>query len=180
VKPVRSAQEFAVAAGVSRETLAKLERYADLLLKWQPRINLVAPDTLPTVWHRHFLDSAQLLPLIPESARQIVDLGSGAGFPGLVLALCGEGKFAVDLYEADSRKAAFLASVIRETKAPAQVIQTRLETTDLSYAHVITARALAPLPALLEMAGWHDRDIPKRTTGRRGNRGLLRDVEARL
>ena len=82
-------EEFAAKIGVSRETLAKLKAYADLLADWNARHNLVAKSTLPNLWHRHFWDSAQLVPQIPAGARTLADLGSGAGFPGLVLACCG-------------------------------------------------------------------------------------------
>src|SRR5579883_2632587 len=80
-------EEFAAQTGVSRETLARLKAYADLLADWNARHNLVAKSTLPDVWHRHFLDSAQLAPLLPTAGKTLADLGSGAGFPGLVLAV---------------------------------------------------------------------------------------------
>jgi 16S rRNA (guanine527-N7)-methyltransferase len=148
---VRDAGDFAAATGVSRETMDRLQTFADLLTRWQRHINLVAPNTLPELWHRHFYDSAQLLPLIPPQARVIADLGSGAGFPGLVLALCGGGRFRLDLYESDSRKAEFLRTVIRQTEAPAQVHEGRIEAVAKPGADVITTRALAPLPALLHL-----------------------------
>jgi 16S rRNA (guanine527-N7)-methyltransferase len=138
---------------VSRETLARFQTYADLLAKWNRAINLVSPATLPDLWHRHFLDSAQLrryLPPAPSSARRVIlDVGAGAGFPGLVLALldCGE----VHLVEADQRKAAFLREAIRVTGADAQVHCQRLEALPFLAVDVVTCRAFAPLPKLLEL-----------------------------
>jgi 16S rRNA (guanine527-N7)-methyltransferase len=98
------AEGFAAATGVSRETLARLAAYAALLIAWSGRINLVGRTTLDDLWRRHFLDSAQLMPLLPSGVQSLVDLGSGAGFPGLVLAILGVA--GVELVEADSRKAA--------------------------------------------------------------------------
>src|SRR5438128_9533633 len=99
-------EDFAALTGVSRETSARLEAYAALLAQWNQRINLVGRDTLRDVWRRHFLDSAQLLCYVPEGTRSLVDLGSGAGFPGLVLAILGMP--GVELVESDARKCAFL------------------------------------------------------------------------
>lgn len=138
---------------VSRETLGRFQTYADLLVKWNRAINLVGPATLPQLWHRHFLDSAQLrqyLPPAPEAAeRVILDVGAGAGFPGLVLALLGCG--AVHLVEADQRKAMFLREVVRATGAPADVHACRLEALPLLPVDVVTCRAFAPLPKLLAL-----------------------------
>ncbi len=140
---------------VSRETEARLDRYADLLGRWQRAKNLVAPSTLDALWTRHFADSAQIVPLATK-ARRWVDLGSGAGFPGLVAAvmLAEAPGVRVDLVEANARKCAFLRAVIRETGAPAHVHALRIEAfldglTD--PVDVITARALAPLPELVAM-----------------------------
>ncbi|HEX6977720.1 MAG TPA: 16S rRNA (guanine(527)-N(7))-methyltransferase RsmG [Alphaproteobacteria bacterium] len=142
---------------VSRETLDRLGRYEALLRKWQVRINLVGPGTLNDVWRRHFLDSAQLFPLIPGPAATLIDLGSGAGFPGLVLAiLAGAVRpgLAVHLVESDARKAAFLIEAVRETGAAAKVHTARVEAMAgrLPPADVVTARALAPLGTLLALA----------------------------
>jgi len=152
-----SPADFANATGVSRETLERLKLYADLLIRWQKRINLIAPATIPDLWHRHMLDSAQLLPHIPDSAQHLVDLGSGAGFPGLVVALCLIRPVRISLYESDQRKSAFLREVIRQTGAPAVVHTQRIEETDDKTADLIMARALAPLPKLLPLAErfWH-------------------------
>ncbi len=161
-----TSDEFAKAANVSRETLAQFIVYKDILEKWQPRINLVGPATLPDVWIRHFLDSAQLYPLIAKAlkgrSRQAVlyDLGSGAGFPGLVLALLAAGDrrpMDVHLVESDKRKAAFLGEVCRATGlARAVTIHAvriaSLPLERLPRADVVTARALAPLSDLLDLA----------------------------
>jgi 16S rRNA (guanine527-N7)-methyltransferase len=143
-----TAAGFQSATNVSRETLARLEHYATLLRKWQPAINLVGPGTLDDLWRRHMLDSAQLAPL--AAGRRWLDMGSGAGFPGLVLAILGVG--GVHLVESDARKAAFLATVARETAASAIVHTSRLEDLQAEPFDVITARALAPLPRLLALA----------------------------
>ena len=145
-----SAEAFAEQAGVSRETLARFEAYAALLRKWQPRINLVGRTSLHDLWRRHFLDSAQLRRLVPEGARSLVDLGSGAGFPGLVLAILGVP--GVTLIEADRRKVAFLRECARLTGAAVAVRAGRIEDLAPSRADVVTARALAPLHRLLQLA----------------------------
>ena len=139
---------FAECMHVSRETCDRLAAHLDLLLRWQRRINLVGTATLGDPWRRHVLDSAQLAPLIPSGAR-IADIGSGAGFPGLVLALLGTGP--VTLIESDARKAAFLREAVRITGAPAAVANARAEALDLA-ADVATARACAPLHVLLGLA----------------------------
>jgi 16S rRNA (guanine527-N7)-methyltransferase len=142
---------FQTETGVSRETLDRLQRYADALVRWQARINLVAPATLPDLWRRHMLDSAQLLPLMPAGARRLIDLGSGAGFPGLVLAILGVPE--VHLIEADSRKCAFLREAARLTGAGSITVHNRrIEAMPAEAYDVVTARALAPLPELLKLA----------------------------
>lgn len=146
-------KEFQAKSGVSRETLDRLVVYADLLVKWQARINLVGPETLPDLWSRHMLDSAQLFGLIPPQAKRLVDLGSGAGFPGLVLAVMGAPD--VHLIESDSRKCAFLREAARLTGASVTVINKRIEQVAPLAADVVTARALAPLVKLLDWAAPH-------------------------
>jgi len=141
------AEGFRRATAVSRETLARLQTYLRLLEKWQPRINLVGPATLRDPWRRHLLDSAQLLPLIPESARRLADLGSGAGFPGLVLAILGVPD--VHLIESDHRKVAFLREVAAATTTPVTIHPARIEAVPPLQADVVTARALAPLARLM-------------------------------
>lgn len=145
---------FQEVTGVSRETVDRLRLYETLLRKWQRTINLVGPSTLDDPWRRHFLDSAQLLPWAPAGARSWVDVGSGAGFPGLVLALLGAHQ--VHLVESDARKAAFLREVARATGAPVIVHATRSEavsreTLGGAIAEVITARAVAPPGAVFDM-----------------------------
>ena len=139
--------EFAVLTGVSRNTLARLDAYAGLLTNWSARINLVAASTLVDPWRRHFLDSAQLLPLIPAGANSLIDLGSGAGFPGLVLAIMGAG--GIELVESDARKCAFLREAARVAAAPATVRNARIETVPARPVAVVTARAYASLDQLL-------------------------------
>ena len=142
--------QFARQADVSRETLARLKRYAEMLEKWNRRINLVGRGTIEDLWRRHMLDSAQLLPLIPQDAGSLVDLGSGAGFPGLVLAICGVKN--VHLIEADRKKCAFLREIARETDTPVTIHNKRIEEIESFQADIVTSRALAPLPKLLDMA----------------------------
>jgi 16S rRNA (guanine527-N7)-methyltransferase len=144
------ARGFAAQVGVSHETLARLEAYAELLMRWSARVNLVGRNTIADLWRRHFLDSAQLRGSIPTSARSLVDIGSGAGFPGLVLAVLGVP--AVELVEADERKCAFLREAARVAEAPVVLRQARAESLPPEPRDVVTARACAPLPALLELA----------------------------
>jgi 16S rRNA (guanine527-N7)-methyltransferase len=136
---------------VSRESFARIETYVELLLTWQAKINLIGPSTIEDVWRRHILDSLQLLPLMRNKTEAIADLGSGAGIPGLVLAL--GGNLRTDLYESNGKKVAFLREVIRQTNTNAQVHQIRLETLEdhlpARIPRYVTARALAPLERLL-------------------------------
>ena len=173
---------FSGAFNVSHETLAKFVTYATLLTKWQKTINLVAPSTLDVIWHRHFADSAQLVPLAldalaasgaaPRPSIRWVDLGSGAGFPGMVAALMlsnaastsGEAEVNqhrlpsphVTLIESDQRKSAFLREVARKCSMPVEILSIRIESaatqSKLVRPHVVSARALAPLDKLLHLA----------------------------
>jgi 16S rRNA (guanine527-N7)-methyltransferase len=141
---------------VSRETLARLDAFVDLLLSWQQRTNLIAHSTEATIWTRHIADSLQLIPLAPD-ARVWADLGSGAGFPGLVIAcaLADTPGAHVDLVESNGKKAAFLREAVRVTGAPAAVHHVRAEDFAAGAKEridVVTARALAPLPNLLALA----------------------------
>jgi 16S rRNA (guanine527-N7)-methyltransferase len=147
---VVTADEFAAAAGVSRETLARLEAYAALLKEWSRRINLVAASTLDDVWRRHFLDSAQLFPLMPAGGHSLIDLGSGAGFPGLVLAIMGVA--GVELIESDARKCAFLREAARVAAAPVTIRNARIESLPPRIVDVVTARGCAPLDRLIPLA----------------------------
>ncbi len=133
---------------VSRETLAKLDLYNALLVKWQKTINLVSPSTLKDAQIRHFEDSLQLTSLIPDRAELIYDIGSGAGFPGMVLAASTGAK--VHLIESDQRKCQFLKTVSREANIPVTIHNSRVEAVDLISPDVITARALASLDKLLD------------------------------
>jgi 16S rRNA (guanine527-N7)-methyltransferase len=135
---------------VSRETREKFNRYEELLLKWQKTVNLVSDTTLEDLAMRHFLDSAQLIKFIPDRQIKLVDLGSGAGFPGLILAMMGIAD--VHLIESDVRKATFLREVSRETNTKVTVHDDRAEDTIIADLDMITARALAPLTDLLVMA----------------------------
>ena len=141
---------FAELTGVSRETLPRLEAYAELLKRWSARINLVGGNTLDDLWRRHFLDSAQLLPFIPKSAQSLIDLGSGAGFPGLVLAILGVP--GVELVEADARKCAFLREASRIAAAPVTIHNRRIEAMAAHPVDIVTARGCAPLDRLLVLA----------------------------
>ena len=138
---------------VSRETLDRLAVYLELLQRWQRRINLVGAATLADPWRRHILDSGQLWRLWPPGARVLADLGSGAGLPGLVLAILGAP--VTHLIESDRRKAAFLREAARACGVDVTVHASRLEDVPPLQADVITARALAPLPVLLGLAERH-------------------------
>ena len=142
-------EEVGRALDVSRETLDRLRAYAELLVKWQKAINLVAPASLPDLWGRHILDSGQLARLAPLDALWL-DLGSGAGFPGLVIAILGARE--IRLVESDARKCAFLREAARITSAPAQILNARIDDVASFHADVVTARALAPLAKLLGFA----------------------------
>lgn len=144
------AQGFRRIFPVSRETLDRLEVYADLLTRWSARINLVGRDTLPDLWRRHILDSAQLYTFVPGPARNLIDLGSGAGLPGLVLAILGIP--GVELIEADSRKSAFLREAARVTRAEVTIRPCRIQAVPPHPGDVVTARACAPLDKLLGLA----------------------------
>jgi 16S rRNA (guanine527-N7)-methyltransferase len=142
-----TSDEFAALTGISHETLARLDAYAGLLRNWSARINLVASSTLADPWRRHFLDSAQLFPLIPAGADSLVDLGSGAGFPGLVLAIMGIP--GVELVESDARKCAFLREAARVAAAAVTIRNARIEAVPSRPVAVVTARGCASLDRLL-------------------------------
>lgn len=148
----------ALAGRVSRETMTRLERYADLLTRWQAAINLVSPGSLPHLWARHMLDSAQVLDHAPDTARRWLDLGSGGGFPGLVCAaIAAETRpdLSFTLVEADLRKAAFLRETARQIAVRVGVLSRRIEDVPLAAADVVSARALAPLGVLCGHAERH-------------------------
>ncbi|MEC8765809.1 MAG: 16S rRNA (guanine(527)-N(7))-methyltransferase RsmG [Pseudomonadota bacterium] len=134
---------------VSRETMDRLTAYVALVEKWQQRVNLVSASTLPDIWMRHIWDSAQLALLVPAGTGRILDVGSGAGFPGLVLAALCDAE--LHLVESDQKKAVFLQTVIRETGVRAVVHNRRIESLPPIGADIVTARALASLDRLLEL-----------------------------
>lgn len=151
----RRASLEAVAGPVSRETFERLELFEGAFRRWAARINLAAPSTLPNLWERHILDSAQLVRLAPSALRWL-DLGSGGGFPGAVLAILLRDRpgASIDLVESNAKKCAFLKTVLGESGAPAQVHVRRIEAfagATNNY-DMVTARALAPLPLLLDLA----------------------------
>ncbi|MSP50091.1 MAG: 16S rRNA (guanine(527)-N(7))-methyltransferase RsmG [Alphaproteobacteria bacterium] len=144
-----SPEEFGAATGVSRETLDRFRLYATLLTRWQRAVNLIGKSTAADIWERHFLDSAQLRPLMADGPG-LLDLGSGAGFPGAVLAILGATD--VHLVESDSRKCAFLRELDRQLGLGMTVHEVRIDHLTPWKARSLTARALAPLPRLLDMA----------------------------
>jgi len=145
-----NSKEFRQIANVSRETFEKLMAYTELLLKWQSKINLVGKNTVSDVWGRHVLDSIQIIKWFPNRTNIITDFGSGAGFPGLVLAIaCGK---TVHLIEASKRKSAFLREAARITQAPIILHEGRIERQEGWASDVITARAVAPLSRLIEFS----------------------------
>lgn len=143
---------------VSRETLERLETFVALLRRWNSAINLVGPATLEQVWQRHIADSAQLFPLRLPGTRHWADLGSGAGFPGLVIAaLAAEHapEMRITLVESDHRKAAFLTSAVAAMALSSEIVAARAETHPPLRADTLSARALAPLVRLLPFAERH-------------------------
>jgi 16S rRNA (guanine527-N7)-methyltransferase len=156
------ADAFLKDTDVSRETLARLEGYVGLLIKWQKAKNLVADSTLSDAWRRHFLDSAQMFPLIQKhvGSRPIsfLDIGSGAGFPGLVLSIMGLGN--ANMVESNGRKCVFMNQVVRETKADATIHNERIENLDTFPVDIIVSRACAKVSQLLE---WSERFVGSAT-----------------
>lgn len=144
-----------VAGTVSRETFERVQKFESAFLRWSARINLAAPSTLSQLWSRHILDSAQLSSIKPRSLRWL-DLGSGGGFPGAVMAILLRDRTgsSIDLVESNNKKAAFLQAVLAEAGAPARVHVSRIEDAPQAVDHpeIVTARALAPLPKLLTLS----------------------------
>lgn len=146
---------------VSRETLERLDCYDRLVRKWNPTINLVSKASLVDLWQRHIIDSAQLFPLLPKDAHRVLDIGSGGGFPAIVLAVISSEtnqKRRFTLVESDQRKATFLREAIRVLDLSAEVLSSRIEALPPFNAEVVTARALAPLARLLATAQKHIAD----------------------
>lgn len=145
-------EEFAATTNVSRETLARLKAYAGLLIDWNSRHNLVSVRSLEDIWRRHFWDSAQLAPLIAPDTQSLADLGSGAGFPGLVLAEMLRDRVRVTLFEATTKKCEFLKAAAERMSLPVFVENRRMEEATPHRFDAITSRACAPLPRLLGYA----------------------------
>jgi 16S rRNA (guanine527-N7)-methyltransferase len=147
--PADHRSQFLAAFPVSRETEARLERFASMLTERNRTLSLVADSTLEAIWTRHFLDSAQLLPLIPDSENSVIDMGAGPGFPGLVLAILGLPR--VHLVENNMQKAGFLNAVIADLALPVTVHAMKVEAVRPFVAGAVTARALKPLSQLIGM-----------------------------
>lgn len=143
-----SPEDFAAETGVSRETLDRFRLYAALLTKWQRAVNLIGKSTADDIWARHFLDSAQLFPLLSDKPG-VVDMGSGAGFPGAVLAILGARD--VHLIESDTRKCAFLRELDRQLSLGMTIHEARIDHVTPWKASSLTARALASLAKLLDL-----------------------------
>ena len=147
--------EFAQAFDVSCETMERLDEYAALLQQWSNAINLLGPTENDYLWERHIADCGQLIAYVPEAAQTWLDLGSGAGLPGMVVAILASGRsldITFDLVDADKRKAAFLREASRRTETPVNVISERTEDMPEKVRDVISARAFAPLRRLLRHA----------------------------
>lgn len=149
-----SFEDFARDSDVSRETLADYQAWHTLLVKWNRKINLVSPTAMDDFWRRHALDSWQIWSHIPETASKLIDLGSGAGFPGLAMAIGCKARHHGDvtLVESAGKKTTFLRTVIRELGLPAVATSERAEMIEPSRHDIITARAFAPLPRLFSYA----------------------------
>lgn len=163
---------------VSRETRERLETYVALLRKWQPAQNLVSPNTLGQIWNRHVADCAQLVAMFPDTRRWL-DLGSGAGLPGMItgILLADQDGAVVHCVEANQRKCAFLRTVIRETGAKAEVHEGRIESVLKQWQHPVervSARALASLKDLLDLSA------PVLATGSTGTFHKGEDFEGEL
>lgn len=148
-------KNFCDTYNVSRETFDKLKHYQSMLIEWQAKFNLVSSNTLEDAWNRHFLDSAQLFSLIPNQAKILYDFGSGAGFPGMVLAIMANEKrpeLQVSLIESTTKKTLYLNAVKAETDTNVTILNERIEKLQLPQADVITSRAMASLTELLGYA----------------------------
>lgn len=151
--------EFQAKAGITPETLELYKRWHELLTRWNSRINLVASGTLNDFWLRHALDSHQTYPCLPTGTKSVIDLGAGAGLPGIAMAIMMRDtqNARVTLVESNGKKCNFLRTVIRELSLPANVVQHRAENLTPEPYDVVTARAFAPLPRLLSYTQpfWH-------------------------
>jgi 16S rRNA (guanine527-N7)-methyltransferase len=150
-------EDFAKNLNVSYETIHRLKIYRDMLVEWNQKFNLISESTIPQIWTRHFADCAQLWSYIPKSAASLADMGAGAGFPGLVLAIMALGvghALHVTEIEATNKKADFLQAVTDELKLPVTVRRERVENINDFKADIVTARALKALPDLLKYANY--------------------------
>jgi len=170
-------EDFRIQFCDSRETFEKFELYHQLLLKWQKAINLVGAKTLPQAWERHFADLAQLVEYIPESTKIITDIGSGAGFPGLVLAIM-RPDITVHLVESDDKKAQFLRNVSRESQILNTMIHVKRieDTTDLTP-DLVTARALADVKRLFDYCLPWSESIPRLSYLFLKGRGVAEEIK---
>ncbi len=156
--PTEAFGRLQAVANVSRETFEKLEEFAELLKKWNAKINLVSPATIPVLWDRHIIDSAQLMPIVPAGTSKLVDIGTGGGFPGLVLAILASDSheaMKTTMIESDARKCAFLQTAVSQFGLNADVMTNRIERVAPQQADVLTSRALAPGPLLMSFAHRH-------------------------
>ena len=147
---INSYKDFCLFQNVSRETYEKFIIFQRTLIKWQNSINLISKNTVENIWERHFLDSAQLYKITKEIDGNIVDFGSGAGFPGLILAMMGHKS--IHLVESDQKKCTFLREVSMLTETDVTVHNIRIENLEYFDVELITARALAPLNKLIDYA----------------------------
>lgn len=148
-------KNFCDTYNVSRETFDKLKHYQSMLIEWQSKFNLVSSSTLDDAWNRHFLDTVQLFQYIPNQAKVLYDFGSGAGFPGMVLAIMANEKMPdlqVSLIESTTKKTLYLNAVKSKTNTNVTILNDRIENLQLPKADVITSRAMASLTELLGYA----------------------------
>ena len=155
---INTYEEFCSYQHVSRETFKKFEIFVEVLLKWQKSVNLISNSTINTIWKRHFLDSAQLYTYSHNIKGNILDIGSGAGFPGMILAMMGNNN--VNLIESDQKKCIFMREVARLTNTKVKIYNCRIEDLDYMKPELIISRALAPLSKLIEYVDNHmDKNI---------------------
>lgn len=147
VPPDTNRDDICKGLNVSRETQDRLEGYVEILTTWQAKINLISSHTLPQIWHRHILDCAQLIRFLPSHPVKIMDVGSGAGLPGVILAILTSHN--IHLVESDSRKIAFLRTALRKVGAKATLHHARIEALPFLEIDIITARAVAPIEKLM-------------------------------
>jgi 16S rRNA (guanine527-N7)-methyltransferase len=150
-------KQFTADYGVSHETILRLQVYRDMLVLWNEKFNLISASTIPQIWTRHFSDSAQLMRFIPDNATTVADMGAGAGFPGLMLAILAKGtdrKLHIHEIEATNKKADFLKAVVDELNLPVTIRRDRIEDIRDLKVDVVTARALKALPELLVYANY--------------------------